>query len=220
MENIRACTHSWNIGEEEIIQRFTQWCESESAPQENIYISKFAIHIWDVVQCSKCGVKKLFSSVFDKTDYEKIPDIEFAWLMMFITQMNTETGHIDAKKELINNALDQMHWEYFPYVILHNPTNNYFSISYKNNEFLRYNWSFHDAARMFREMNDRAKTHFAPKRTEELNQRLEQLDQLKQQYRSLMELSSQARISSELEREIQLLSERFESLSKELKELL
>ncbi len=96
---------------------------------------------------------------------------------------------------------------------------NYFSISYKNNEFLRYEWDFKEAVGMFQAMNGRAQAYFAPHRTAELNQKLAQLEELKQTYRSLMEISSQAGVSGEVAHEIEQLSAQFKKLSKELEDL-
>ncbi len=212
--------HNWKASEEEIAGRLAQWHQSDSAPEGHIYVSAYAVHIWDVTECTDCGVKKLVSNIFIYKNPDEIPDMELTWISLFIAQLNMEAGHIEAKKELINDSLDQMRWEYFPYVSFHNPENGYFSISYKNDEFLRYKWDFADAVRMFKEMNERAQAYIFPRRTDTLNQKLEQLEQLKARYRTLMELSSQAGMSDDLNEEIAALSEQFERLSKELEDLI
>jgi hypothetical protein len=178
------------------------------------------VHIWDVVHCTACGAKKLiFPAFLNRKDRRKrYPTTEFTWLTLFITQLIMETGHIETKKQLINDSLDQMHWSIF---LMSRCTSgdNYFSISYKNNEFLRYEWDFKEAVGMFQAMNGRAQAYFAPHRTAELNQKLAQLEELKQTYRSLMEISSQAGVSGEVAHEIEQLSAQFKKLSKELEDL-
>jgi len=221
MNEKTACIgHNWNITENEFVEMTTSWNKNNDAPEGNFYVSKYAVHYWYTAKCKNCGESKLFSSVFDRNGTEKISDEEFMWLTLFITQLNCETGYIEQKKALINDSLDQMHWEHFPYATFHNPLENYFSITYKQNRFLSYDWNFDDAVRMFSEMNERAVEYLEPEAVDHLKQKLDRLEELKRQYRTLMELSTQAGVDGTLQAELDKLAAEFKKLSAELKDLM
>lgn len=214
------CEHKWNKSEEDLITEMIDWHNYNNAPEGHFYISKYEIHYWQIIRCVNCGEEKLFSSVFDNNDNERVSDEEFLWLSIFINQLNEEVGYIEEKKQLINDALDQMQWQYFPYVSLHTPEKNYFSISYKNNNFLRYNWDFYDAANLFRKMNLLAIHYLYPISSKELTEKLNDLDILKSKYITLMEIASQSGVDFELRKDLDALSFAFEKLSKEIETLI
>lgn len=218
-----TCTkdsHQWSMTNEDFIEQATQWHTDGAAPAGHFYVSRFVVHYWETIECSQCGMQKLLSAVLDKPGEPPIPDEEFTWLSLFITQLNLEIGYIEQKKLLINDSLDQMHWAHFPYVAMHNPDDNYFSISYKDDHFLRYDWNFYDALQMFKEMNERAQQFLAPQHAQFLGEHMHKLEELKHKYQTLMELASQAGMDGELERERESLYKEFKQLSDELKDLI
>lgn len=215
-----ACDHhTWDMTEESFIQMAAGWHDNGDAPADHYYVSTYAVHYWHVLKCKDCGAEKLLSAVLDRKDAEPVSDTEFMWLSLFITQLNKETGYLEQKKALINDSLDQMHWAHFPYVAMHNPDENYFSIAYKQNQFLQYDWDFYDALHMFKAMNERARAYLEPEATDELNEKLGRLGELKKQYQTLMELSTQSGLDSELQQELDRLAAEFQKLSDELKDL-
>lgn len=220
MNNNLICEHTWNKTDDALFDEMIRWHSEGTAPKEQRYISKYTVHYWDILKCSDCGAKRLFSGVFDKDNIEAISDEEFLWLSIFINQLNEEIGYIEEKKNLINEALDQMHWQYFPYVSLHTPENDYFSISYKNNNFLRYNWDFYDAANLFRKMNLKAVEYLYPISAEKLADKMQDLDVLKSKYITLMEIATQSGMDASIKREIDKLYNAFNKLSNEIEDLI
>ena len=106
------------------------------------YESGYMIHYWLVV-----------SAGLDKPGVEQISDQEFDWFNAFLTTMNKQDGHIAEKVELINYALDQMHWDRPPKVTMHNPDYDLFIISFKEGEERQFDWDFYEAVAMMQKMN-------------------------------------------------------------------
>lgn len=220
MSNNMVCEHKWNETDNDLIEEMTKWHTDGSAPLGFSHTSKYAIHYWKIIECVNCGAKRLFSVVFDNEENTLISDEAFLWLSIFINQLNEEIEYIEEKKMLINDALDQMPWKYFPYASVHTPENNYFSISYKNNNFLRYNWDFFDAVNLFRKMNLKAVQYLHPISATELNEKFQNLEILKSKYITLMEIASQSGIDSTLKRDLDELSSAFKKLSSEIETLI
>lgn len=209
--------HQWSRTYEDFVAEATEWHEHNSAPAGNSYTAERAVHYWDVAACEACGLQRLLSTVYDREGAESISDDNFLWLTLFITQLNEEIGQVEAKKELINYALDQLPWEYYPHIKLTDPDQNIFSISFQGEEYAEVGWPYFEAFLMFRAMNARAREYLPAKDIKDIEGPFTEFERLKAKYQTLMEIASQAGYSHDVKEELSQLYEMLEKLSEVLK---
>ncbi len=221
MNAIQPCRkksdHEWNKTYGDFAEEATLWHEQCSAPQTNYYLSDRVVHYWDEAICKRCGARLLLSVVYDRKDAQPISDENFLWLSIFINQLNEEIGSSDQKRVLINYALDQLPWNYYPHVRLADPDNNMFEISFKDNMYTDFDWDYFGAYLLFRTMNVHAMQYLPPEQVREIEGPFTEFEQLKAKYRTLMEIATQSGYSPEVKQEMNQLYIMLEKLSEVLK---
>lgn len=210
--------HEWKTDNQAFMEQAAR--RHARGDTKDSYRSSHVIHYWAEDACPLCGEKRLLSSIIDKDGAAPLSDWEFLWLTLFVTQLNEDTGYIEEKKKLIHYAIDQQPWQYFPKIKMPNPEKDVFSISFKNDRFKRFAWSYRDAYLMFEAMNARALLYIPREQITPIDSPFTELEQLKAEYRTLMEIATQSGLTGKVQDDLQALRQKLRSLTYALNEFI